>query len=428
MKCFMFPDFEDNIYFHKEPQLFKQLLEEATSKKIQLSTLLLHAKGKYIELKAFIDRCVPSKILHFSYRYKIAWIIHGLSEFPKCKICGRLMIDETKLYLASGSAAHCCMKCAANDPVVRAKTAKTNFSRFGSISPLTCNAVKQKSKSTLMKKYGVQHISQVPDIQAKIKALCLKRYGVEHMSQLPEVKAKTRKTCLEKYGTVAPLQNQEVRKRVNKTNRKRYGTDWVMGSKHFREKSKEAYLAHYGTDNNMKSEVGRSEFKAAFKAAYGVENPLQVPSIFKKVCKKYVYKSQTFHSAPELALFIYLEDHYISFEYQPNVGLSFELNGKLHSYYPDFRVGNELWELKGSQFLDKEKTGKWVNPYNHTLDALQEARRQCALKNNVKILYEDEYTQYLKYVDQKYGKNYLRDFKSQKRKNGEDKDNDSKTA
>jgi len=87
------------------------------------------------------------------------------------------------------------------------------------------------------------------------------------------------------------LQNQEVRKRVNKTNRKRYGTDWVMGSKHFREKSKEAYLAHYGTDNNMKSEVGRSEFKAAFKAAYGVENPLQVPSIFKKVCKKYVYKS-----------------------------------------------------------------------------------------------------------------------------------------
>lgn len=33
-----------------------------------------------------------------------------------------------------------------------------------------------------------------------------------------------------------------------------------------------------------------------------------------------------------------------------------------HYYHPDFMINNELVEIKGDQYVDKE-TGKWIFPY-----------------------------------------------------------------
>lgn len=37
------------------------------------------------------------------------------------------------------------------------------------------------------------------------------------------------------------------------------------------------------------------------------------------------------------------------------------------------------------------------NPYNHKLDGLYEAKHQCMLSNNVKILRSKDYQQYIDY-------------------------------
>lgn len=41
-----------------------------------------------------------------------------------------------------------------------------------------------------------------------------------------------------------------------------------------------------------------------------------------------------------------------------------------------------------------------MNPYDHSQDEEYEAKRQCAIDNGVKILYNDDYE---KYVDWFYG-------------------------
>ena len=87
-------------------------------------------------------------------------------------------------------------------------------------------------------------------------------------------------------------------------------------------------------------------------------------------------------------------------------------NNEEHQYWPDFLVDGQLFELKGDQFLKED--GTWQNPYDHSLDALYEAKHQCAITNNVKILYYKDYKKYLDYIKQKYGKDYLRQFKQSK--------------
>lgn len=79
---------------------------------------------------------------------------------------------------------------------------------------------------------------------------------------------------------------------------------------------------------------------------------------------------------------------------------------------PDFKVEDQLVELKGSQFLKED--GSWKNPYDKSQDGLFEAKHQCLLKNSVKIIYTDEYMNYVKYVEEKYGKDYLKQFKKSK--------------
>ena len=65
---------------------------------------------------------------------------------------------------------------------------------------------------------------------------------------------------------------------------------------------------------------------------------------------------------------------------------------------PDFKVENKLYEIKGDQFLKPD--GTWQCPYNHLVDDVYEAKHQCLIKNNVNILYKEDYKKYLNYVTQ----------------------------
>ncbi len=54
---------------------------------------------------------------------------------------------------------------------------------------------KHKSKETLIRKYHVEHISQLPETIQKMKLTCLNKYGVENYSQTSEFQQK----CHKKY-------------------------------------------------------------------------------------------------------------------------------------------------------------------------------------------------------------------------------------
>jgi hypothetical protein len=92
--------------------------------------------------------------------------------------------------------------------------------------------------------------------------------------------------------------------------------------------------------------------------------------------------------------------------------------GKTHKYFPDFKVGTVLYEIKGDHFF---RDGKMVCPYRdkkwsdeqYLLEcAKYEAKHQCMLKNNVVILTSKDYEKYIIYVESTYGKDFLKQFKN----------------
>lgn len=53
-----------------------------------------------------------------------------------------------------------------------------------------------------------------------------------------------------------------------------------------------------------------------------------------------------------------------------------------------------------------------INPYDRTQDAIYEAKHQCMLKNGVEIITSEKYKKYVDYVNDAYGKDYLKKFKN----------------
>ena len=67
----------------------------------------------------------------------------------------------------------------------------------------------------------------------------------------------------------------------------------------------------------------------------------------------------------------------------------------------DFKIDNQYVEIKGDQFF--KDNGTIQNPYDHSLNALYEAKHQCMIQNNVIILKGNDYKKYEDYVQNKYG-------------------------
>ena len=93
-----------------------------------------------------------------------------------------------------------------------------------------------------------------------------------------------------------------------------------------------------------------------------------------------------FDSKWELAYYRYCKANNFQIERQPII-LEFTYNDKVKKYKPDFRINDQLVEIKGDHFFENHnKKLKMICPYDRSLDDLYEAKHQCMLANNVKIL------------------------------------------
>lgn len=245
----------------------------------------------------------------------------------------------------------------------------------------------------------------IPMIE-KMKATNLKRYGVENPFQAEQFKEKSRQTCLAKYGVDCYAKTEESRKatgvRLNSpeimekrfaTNLEKYGSTCPMQSEENKEKIKKTFLEKYGQEAYMGSEDFKQKVKETVKEKYGVDNVSQLEEV-KDLKRKgrgarYNYDNHFFDSSWELAFYYFLKKKGVDFEFQPvDARIDYMYNGEKHTYYPDFKVGNQIVEIKGDQFFDEN--GKMINPFDRSQDELFEAKHQCMLQNNVRILTEKE--------------------------------------
>ena len=224
-----------------------------------------------------------------------------------------------------------------------------------------------------------------------------------------EVLSHIQQTSIQLYGTKNPAQSEAIKAKIKKHNLETYGVEWFTQSEKFKSQSKLTCIDKYGVDNIAKSEVGQQHMKQTCQQRYGVDNAMQCYAVFKKATQKYCYDEICFASKYEIAFYIWLKDKQINFEYQPNAKFNYVHNGKEHFYMPDFIVDGKYIEIKGDHFFKED--GTMQNPYDHSQDSLYEAKHQCMVENNVTIIRQKDCKQYIDYVESKYGKGYLSQFK-----------------
>ena len=125
---------------------------------------------------------------------------------------------------------------------------------------------KNKLKQTIIKTYGVDHISKLERIKQQKKEKSLKKYGLEYSLQSPIVREKSKKTNLKKYGVENPQQNKEIREKVIKTNLEKYGVEHYSQTNEFKEKVTKTNLEKYGVPHHSQNpEIAEKMANNAYK-------------------------------------------------------------------------------------------------------------------------------------------------------------------
>lgn len=215
--------------------------------------------------------------------------------------CGRSLIDRDIKNLREGYRKYCCPKCAKDSDERKALFEKT----------------------------------------------CLKRYGVKNPSESGYFKEKKKKTCLANFGVDNPARSKIVADKIADTNIRRYGCPCALHSLECAAKTTATIKKRYGTTSFSKTDKFIEKVTAANRARFGVDFPNQDPYFRRMSQKRYTYKGLSFDSSPELAFFIYAEDHRLDVEYQPDTYFEYISKGKTYRYQPDFRMGSTYIEIKG---------------------------------------------------------------------------------
>lgn len=214
---------------------------------------------------------------------------------------------------------------------------------------------KQKRENTSLKKYGAKNVFASDYGKEKIMNSCLLNLGVPYSGMSDIKKKKTEETNLKKYKVKNVNQNPEIQQRGIKTRLTRYNS--IFGN---------------------------------------------------TIYQKYRYNNVVFDSSWELALYIYLQDNNFNFEYHSlkYIFKYYTIDGKLHTYYPDFIINGKIFEIKGEQYFNSKN-----EPYDIRNKCYWYEKYKCMKENGVQILRYNDLTAIFHYIENRYGKTYLSNFR-----------------
>ena len=283
-----------------------------------------------------------------------------------CLECGKM---TPFLGIKRGYQRFCCVQCASKSNITIEKRICFNLKKYGGPASSCSPIVREKTKKTCIEKYGVPCSFMAEAVKEKIKdSLKYRDYK--------SIKKKLKETNLKRHGN----ENYNNMKRIKETKLEKYGSSNYVNS----EKAKETRIKHFGVNHHLQLPEYLEKQQKTNLEKYGVKHVLQNHEIFCKTKKKYKYDGKTFDSKPEIEFYKKLKENFIDFEYQPDISFTYECDGAIHQYSPDFRIGRSYYELKGSHFFDEN--GKMINPWDRTQDAKYEAKHQCMIINNIRII------------------------------------------
>lgn len=227
------------------------------------------------------------------------------------------------------------------------------------------------------------------------------KYGETHIARVKSITAKKQATMIQRYGCANPSHSKKINKKKSKT--------WKSHQEKNLNAMKNGMLGKYGVDNASKIESVRWRKSKAFRNNHKKIKTKNSHVIYRPdyhYKSTYIYNNLKFDSSWELAFYIYCIDKGKNI-IRETCSFTYNCNGTDYSYFPDFRVNGALVEIKGLQFFEnRNPNGKMINPFDRSLDEKFEAKHQCMIKNNVKII--TDCSKYIKYVSDVYGRNFLK--------------------
>lgn len=314
-----------------------------------------------------------------------------------------------------------CLKC--NKEV---ESKKKDFKK-GQLDQLRFLCKTCKSKETSLKRYGVENPSQSQEVKDKVKDSNLKKYGVGNVSKLDSVRNRISESTklfwkslpeevksnrLENlslkmkvyWDSLSEEERQAISEKFSAINKE----TWDKATLEIKERhslnikaywdsltSEDLVFVSQRNSRNSKSfwsnltEEQRNQISEKRQLYWKNLTKEQRLEIRRKSNKHNKYKSsdgEVFDSLWELKYYEYCQCKGFNIIREP-VELEFYFEGKTYHCYPDFEVEGKLIEIKGSQFLVKDKM---VNPYDRNQNGLYEAKHKCMLENNVKFLFKED--------------------------------------
>lgn len=216
---------------------------------------------------------------------------------------------------------------------------------------------------------------------------CLKKFGYKNAAQNPEIKKKFQETNIRKYGNICSLNGPEQVEKKIETWKNNFGKTNPFQKDSSREAAKQTCLKHYGVEYAFSSDEVR---KRIYQTR--IENGTLL-----RVCKwVYIKDDITFDSSWELAFYIFCTDLGLKVERNKTILRFTTEDGKEHVTYVDFLVeGIVNVEIKSTYLLKMESPEKIA----------------ARVENKVFTITDMEIKPYLKYVEDKYGIDYLKSFR-----------------
>lgn len=359
------------------------------------SLINAHHKSKFIRekypeiYKEFKSITFPEKLPFF----QLFW--HFINDdlelkLGLCPVCEKRC--KFNFYKFKGYRGHCSEKCLINDSnALMMRGAKIKYT-YNNMSIDKKESRANKIKSTFLERYGVENYSQTSDFKDKVK----NTWENKSQEEKDIIAHQRFDTNLEKYGKLNNGEKisktllskdkkfwEERNEKIKNTSLERYNEEYYMKTDEYKQRIQDTW----NNKSNEEVEEMVRKCKETTLKIYGVENYAQTSDFSKYHKKRVKYDGLTFDSSWEVIVYQYCKRYNKEFEYQPNVKLEYEYNGKKHYYQPDFLIEGKLYEVKGDHFFDGDKM---INPYNTFINEQMELKHQCMIKNNVTILRRDD--------------------------------------
>lgn len=331
-----------------------------------------------------------------------------------CKVCGNEVIKQ-KPHSKSRIekfAMFLCYSCFLQDTCIK---------KYGVKHFMELDKIKEKQKQTNLDKYGVEFATQSELVKSKIRESNIKKYGVCSYSKTDDFVRKVRKTCNEKYGadnyfktddfkslmeTIHNSQSYKDKKlerleKMKQTNQQKFGVDFPMQLEERQENRKKTNIQKYGVAFPQSLETFKEKQRNTCLRKYGTP-------YYRPHKAYYCFESLCFDSSWELAFYAYHKSIGSNIIREP-LKIPFHFNNEIHYYYPDFKIDEKLYEIKGQHFFKSD--GTLYNPYNRKMDGLMLEKQKLMTMYNVTIVSKNEIGVYLDFMKKTYGKGWKKQFR-----------------